>query len=70
MGNFCWSIIWGIGLLIIGWPIGGLFAGFYILCLPFVSCINPCKELVEFIRKVMDLPKYFSDQMVSGKEMC
>jgi len=70
MGNILWSILWTIGLLIVGWPLGGLFAGFYILCLPFAACIEPCKDLVEFIKKVMELPKYFADQIVAQKEMC
>lgn len=70
MGNILWSILWCIGLLVIGWPLGGLFAEFYILCLPFASFIDPCKRLVESIKKVMDLPKYFADQMVAQKEMC
>ena len=65
-----WSICWVIGLLIIGWPVAGFCAGFYVFCLPFASCIEPCKEFVEFLLKGVQFPGYFGDNIKAQKEMC
>jgi len=70
MGNFLWAIVWCIGLLFLGWPIAGFLAGFYVLCLPFAVCIDPCKELVELLLKGVQLPKYFAEKMVAQEALC
>ena len=62
-----WSILWLLGLLIVGWPVAGFIAAFYILCLPFTACLDPCKGLVEFLEKGIKLPIYFAEGMVEGK---
>ena len=70
MGNFLWSVIWLLGLIVVGWPVAGLVAAFYIFCLPFVVCIEPCKAFVEFLEKGIKLPVYFAEQMKEGKPCC
>ena len=70
MGNILWSILWILALIFIGWPIAGFIAGFYILCLPFSVCIEPCKGLVEFLFKGVQLPKLFGEGIKEQKPMC
>lgn len=70
MGNVLWAILWSIGLLVVGWPVGGILSAFYILILPFAVCIEPCKGLAEFLEKGVKLPAYFGEKIKEGKECC
>lgn len=57
MGNIIMSIVWLILLIIIGWPIAGFCAGFYILFLPFVPCFgDACSSITELLLKGVQLP--------------
>lgn len=70
MGNILWSILWALLLIFIGWPVAFFMAWFYIICMPFAACIDPCKSLVEFFEKVVKLPNYFAEKISGGEEMC
>lgn len=70
MGNILWSILWTLLLIFIGWPVAFFLCGFYIICMPFAACIDPCKALVEFFEKAVKLPNYFAEKITGGEEMC
>ena len=64
----CWSVFWFFGLLIVGWPLAGLVMGVYLLCLPFTVCIEPCKEVCKILFDIVQLPVWFTKNMVEGKQ--
>lgn len=70
MGNVCWSVVWCLVLLLVGWPIAFLASLFYIICMPFGSCINCCNDIVSFFEKGVKLPRYFSAKIATGEAMC
>ena len=68
--GLCWSILWFLGLIFLGWPIGFLIAWLYVLLLPFGACIDPLKEVNEAILKIVQLPLTFTENMLEQKACC
>ena len=66
MANILMSIVWLILLLIIGWPIAGFCAGFYILFLPFTACIGGCSGITDLLEKGVKLPLAFGKGIADG----
>jgi len=48
-GNLCWSIIWFLILVFIGFWVGGFCAGWHILFQPFSVCIQGCAVSLLFL---------------------
>lgn len=65
-----WSILWFLGLIFLGWPIGFFIAWLYVLLLPFSACIEPLKGVCDAILKVVQLPLTFTENMLQMKACC
>jgi hypothetical protein len=70
VASVCWSLIWLLILLIVGWPLGGICAGFYLLFSPFAACLEACTPLVDLLEKGFKLPLTCALNMVHGKPLC
>lgn len=72
--NLCpgilWAILWFLALVFIAWPVAIFVALVYILFLPFMACIDPCKGVCEFLLKGVQLPLTFAENMINMKAMC
>jgi len=66
--GICWSLVWL--LLIGGWPIGGLCAGFYLLLSPFGACIEALTPLINLLEQGLKLPLTCALNMVHQKPLC
>ena len=70
-GDLCpgliWAILWFLGLIFIGWPVGFLVAWLYIFLLPFGACIEPVQNVTDVLLKVVNLPYTFAKNMVDMK---
>ena len=64
-----WSLVWLLGLIFIGWPVAGFFAGYYVLCLPFAVFFRPCQSLIRLLEALVRFPLYFAHGMKSGKRI-
>ncbi|KAK7114487.1 hypothetical protein V1264_000542 [Littorina saxatilis] len=73
-GGICpglmWSIVWLLVLFFFAWPLAGLFAGLYILLLPFSACIAPIKDVCEPLLKGVQFPLICAQGAVDMKPMC
>lgn len=65
--NVLWAIIWFILLIFLAWPVGGFCASWYVCCLPFEVCIDPVKQLNEFLFKGVKLPYEVAVRLKDGK---
>ena len=68
--GICWSLVWLLLLLIGGWPIGGLCAGFYLLLSPFGACIEALTPLINLLEQGLKLPLTCALNMVHQKPLC
>ena len=68
--GICWSLVWLLLLLIGGWPIGGLCAGFYLLLSPFGACIEALTPLINLLEQGLKLPLTCALNMVHQKALC
>lgn len=65
-----WSLIWLILLVFVGWPVGFLVAWWYIMLLPFSTCIELVKDACDFLLKVIQLPVTCAQNMMDMKPVC
>ncbi|TRY80067.1 hypothetical protein TCAL_05991 [Tigriopus californicus] len=65
-GNFLWSLLWFILLLVIAFPLAGFCAGFYIIFVPFTVCIEGLKGFTDFLLKGLNLTYLAADHMMKG----
>ena len=65
--SFLFSILWCFGLINLGWPVAAFVVGFYIMCLPFTVCIEPCKAFVEFLEKGVKFPLFYAERIKEGR---
>ena len=68
--GICWSLIWLLLLLVGGWPIGGLCAGFYLLLSPFGACIEALTPLINLLEQGLKLPLTCALNLVHQKPLC
>ena len=68
--GICWALVWLLLLIIGGWPIGGLCAGFYLLLSPFSACIEALTPLIDLLEKGLKLPLTCALNMVHQKPLC
>jgi hypothetical protein len=68
--NVCWSLVWIVVLILIGWPIGGFCAGFYLLLSPFAACIEACTPLIDLLEKGVKFPLQCGLNVAHGKPLC
>jgi hypothetical protein len=62
-------LIWLLILLVIGWPLGGICAGFYVLLSPFAACIEACVPLADLLERGVKLPHTCARNIVHGKSI-
>jgi len=71
MADLCpgilWAIVWFLGLLFIGWPVGFFIGWIYVLLIPFSVCIEPLKGACEALLKLVQFPLFFAENMVQMK---
>ena len=74
MTNLCpgvlWSLMWFVGLWIVGWPIAFFVAWLYIFLLPFGVCIELIRRLNEVLLRAIQLPLTFTENMMAMKPCC
>jgi len=68
--GICWSLIWLLLLLVGGWPIGSLCAGFYLLLSPFGACIEALTPLINLLEQGLKLPLTCALNLVHQKPLC
>jgi len=68
--GICWSLVWLLLLLVGGWPIGGLCAGFYLLLSPFGACLEFLTPLINILEQGLKLPLTCALNMVHQKPLC
>ena len=59
------SIMWFVILLVFGLPIGLICAILYVFVSPFSVCCGGCNDVIEFLRKGLDLPRKCATNMAS-----
>jgi len=70
MANICWSFVWLVILIIIGWPVGFFCAVFYLIFSPFSACIEPCTPFTDLLERGVKFPLTCALNIVHGKAMC
>lgn len=63
--GICFAILWFLGLIFVGWPVGFLLSWLYIALLPFSVCIEPVKGVADAVLKLVQLPIFFTEKMVN-----
>ena len=68
--KFFWGILWFLAIWFIAWPIAFFLAWVYIFLLPFSACIDPLKDVCQFLQKCVLLPLTCAENMIAMKPMC
>ena len=66
--NPLWVIIWLLVLWFLAWPIGFFAAGWYVCLSPFEVCVEPLKDLNEFLMRGVKLPFEVAKRLKEGKQ--
>jgi hypothetical protein len=66
--NPLWVIIWILVLWFLAWPIGFFAAGWYVCLSPFEVCIEPLKDVNEFLMRGVKLPFEVAKRLKEGKQ--
>jgi hypothetical protein len=61
------AIVWLLGLLFIGWPVGFFIVWVYVMLIPFTACIEPLKGACDALLKLVQLPLFFAESMIQMK---
>ncbi|XP_050736179.1 uncharacterized protein LOC127008335 [Eriocheir sinensis] len=65
-GNMCWSIVWLIILIFVGFWLASLCAFLYVICSIFAACFEGMNSVCEFLLRGVQAAGTCAKHMVKG----